>query len=127
MMGIGKVVFRGGSATNQALTPRPGRDTVAPSGQQPGLSVEDAMPAAGKAQGIAVDLLKPPLMYFPDDFAKGGTQGHGVIAPTDGSGNVDQTALEEWASCRETQQDAAHPLTQIVIDAIVERDVRSRT
>jgi len=73
-----------------------------------------------------VSLLRPPLAYFPDDVANGGRLGHGVIAPADPSGDVDQAILDEWASHRDSQHDEPHPLTQIVIDAIVERDVRSR-
>src|SRR4051794_15773772 len=120
---MGKVVFRGGSATNQALTPRPARDTVGGPGQNPGLSVEDAAPINRKAQKIDVSRLRSPLAYFPDDSAQGGRQGHGVIAPADPSGNVDQAALDEWASHRDSKQDEPHPMTQIVINAIVDRDV----
>jgi hypothetical protein len=87
-------LYRFGSATDDALTPRPGKDTIA-------------------APGV------------PDDPAQGGQPGHGVIAPLDGRGKVDQAMLDEWASSRGSGR--RHPLTQAVLDAIVERDVRSQT
>ncbi len=125
-----KIVFRGGSRTNQALTPRPSADTVAPPGLTPGLSVEDALEAAAdhakkKAQKLDVSKLKLPLAYFPDNpEVEGGRSGHGVIVPVDDEGRVDLVALQEWASCRLSQGDTPHPLTQLIIDAIVESDVR---
>jgi hypothetical protein len=68
---------------------------------------------------LDVSRLRPPLAYIPDDVGKGGTPGHGVITPVDASGKVDQAALDEWASCRNSQTDTPHPLTQLVLDAIV--------
>lgn len=125
-MGEGKIVYRGGSRTNQALTPRPGADTTAPEGQTPGLSVFESMSGERKkAQKLDVSRLRPPLAYVADDVTKGGIPGHGVIVPVDADGNVDQTALDEWASHREQQTDVPHPFTQIVIDAITESDVKA--
>jgi len=63
------------------------------------------------------------LKFFPDDPAVGGDPEHGVIAPVTTRGEVDQTLLEDWASWRKTGR--RHRLTQAVMDAIVERDVRS--
>jgi hypothetical protein len=78
-----------------------------------------------KAQRIDLSKLRLPLKYFPDDLSvQGGRPGHGVIAPVDEAGRVDDAALEEWASSRATQGDTPHRLTQIVIDAIVDTDVR---
>jgi hypothetical protein len=123
-------VFRGGSRTNEGLTPRPVADTTPSAGQLPGLSVEDQLSDAlgdrnRKAQKLDVSKLKPPLAYIADDPATGGRSGHGVITPVDAAtGQVDIAALEEWASQRASQQDTPHPLTQLVIDAIVESDLR---
>lgn len=125
-----KIVFRGGSATNRQLTPRPRKsndqpgDMVAPEGQRPGLSVNDALNPGTKGQRIDVTLLQPPLQYFPDEPGPTCKPGHGVITPVTETGEVDQAVLEEWASCRETQEDQPHRLTQLVLDAIVERDVK---
>src|SRR2546430_12160439 len=94
-----QIVFRGGSRTNQMLTPRPGIDTVAPEGLTPGLSVEETLQDAleernKKAQKIDRSKLKPPLAYFADDAnVKGGRLGHGVITPVDATGRVDHAAL----------------------------------
>jgi len=125
-----RIVFRGGSRTNQALTPRRGSDTAAPAGLTPGLSVEDTLKDAldsgnKKAQKLDLSKLRWPLAYFPDNpEAEGARRGHGVITPVDDKGRVDLVALEEWASCRLSQADTPHPLTQLIIDTIVESDVR---
>jgi hypothetical protein len=74
---------------------------------------------------IDVSRLKHPLAYFPDDPAKGGRRGHGVIAPVDANGEIDVAALENWASQRASQGDTPHPMTQLVIDAIIQTDVRN--
>lgn len=95
-MGDGKIGYRRGSRTNQALTPRPGADTVAPEGQTPGLSVYDSMSGERKkAQKLDVSRLRPPLAYVADDVTKGRIPGHGVIVPVDANGRVDQAALDE--------------------------------
>jgi hypothetical protein len=101
-----------------------------PAGLFPGLSVEDELGDAiddrnKKAQKLDLSKLQPPLAYFPDDpMVEGGRIGHGVIAPVSENGGVDVAALAEWASCRQSQGDTPHLLTQLVIDAIVESDVR---
>jgi len=64
------------------------------------------------------------VVDFPDDPVKGGQSGHGVIAPLDADGELDRAMLDGWASYRGSGR--RHPLTQAVLDAIVERDVRSR-
>ena len=89
------IVYRCGSATDDALTPRPGKDTVAPHGQRPGLSVYEDLPADGrKAQMIDVTALASGLAYLPDD-PQSGLAGHGVITPVTASGAVDSAALED--------------------------------
>ena len=131
MVDAGKAIFRGGSRANASLTPRPGKDTTARPGLTPGLSVEDVLDDAlrggnRKAQKLDLSKLQLPLAYFPDDpAAVGGRRGHGVIAPVDAVGRVDLAALEEWAACRSSQGNTPHWLTQLVIAAIVENDVRS--
>lgn len=120
------IVYRLGSATDDALTPRL-KDTTAGPGQKPGLSVERDGPGPGlKPQKIDVSLLeKNGLGLFEDDPLQGGRVGHGVIAPVDVRGEVDVTRLQEWASWRQTGK-RHHPLTQAVLDAIIEPDVRSK-
>ena len=87
------IVYRYGSATDDALTPRPEKDTSAPQGQRPGLSVWEKLPAnGGKVQKIEVAaLIARGLAYLPDD-ASGGLEGHGVIAPVTEFGDVGLTA-----------------------------------
>ena len=122
-----RVIYRLGSATDDALTPRPGKDTTATVGQQPGLSVWESGPKPGqKAQKIDPSLLTTGgLAYFPDDPATGGQAGHGVIALVNAVGRVDQVLLEEWASYRGTGK--RHRFTQAILDAIAEADFRSTT
>ena len=94
-------------------------------GQRPGLSVEETGPKSGqKAQKIDIVLLdKAGLAFFPDDPAVGGRAGHGVIAPVNAAGDVELDLLKEWSLYRGTGN--RHRLTQAVLDAIIERDVRS--
>ena len=73
-------------------------------------------------QGINLSLLRPPLAAIADDPEMGGTPGHVSIAPVNSAGEVDQQLLEEWAASRDTG--APHALTQLVLDAIVENNVR---
>ena len=119
-----RIVYRYGSATDDALTPRP-KDVELSETHKPGLSVEENGPESGKkAQKIDVALLnKAGLGFFPDDLAVGGREGHGVIAPVNAAGEVDQAKLEDWASYRCTGKQ--HRFTLAVLNAIVERDVRS--
>ena len=119
------IVYRTGALTRDNFTPRPGRDTQSRPGQEPGLSTFQSLEAgsARKAQKLDLARLKPPLQGFPDDPALGGTPGHVSIAPADAAGKVDQTLLDKWAAARGMEQ--THPLTQIVLDAVIETDVRS--
>jgi hypothetical protein len=124
-MGESRIVYRFGSATDDALTPRP-KDAEASETHKPGLSVEAAEPKAGqKGQKIDVRLLdETGLGFFPDDPTVGGREGHGVIAPINAAGEVDQALLREWVSYRGTGE--RHHFTQALLNAIIERDVRSR-
>jgi hypothetical protein len=120
------IIYRRGSRTSDNLTPRPVKDTVARPGKAPGLSAFDTLASAAqtgdKAQGIDVGRLHPPLAAIPDDPGRGGTPGHVSVCPVDAAGNVDQQKLDDWAASRGTGQ--THPLTQDVLDAIVNPDVR---
>jgi hypothetical protein len=116
------IVYIWGNLTADNFTPRPGKDTVAGPGQQPGLSASEIIPPGKKAQGIESERLKPPLRAIPDDIAQGGTAGHYSIAPIDENGHVDPKKLEEWASARGSGE--THDLTQIVLDAVVEPNVK---
>jgi hypothetical protein len=116
------IVYIWGNLTNDNFTPRPGKDTVGEPGQQPGLSASHAIPPGRKGQGIDLDKLKPPLGAFADDTAKGGTPGHFAIAPVDEKGQVDVNNLEAWAKSRGTGQ--THEYTQILLDAVVEPNVK---
>lgn len=116
------IVFIWGNLTSDNFTPRPEKDTIGRPGQQPGLSASDTIPPGRKAQGIDIDRLKPPLRAFPDDVAKGGTAGHFAIAPVDTNGEVDAKKLDAWASSRGTGR--THELTQIVLDAVVQANVK---
>ncbi len=118
-MGNASVVFRLGSVRDDALTPRPGKDTSAVTGQKPGLSVFLEYPLDRRAQKIEVSRLAGSgLRYFPDDPTKGGESNHGVIAPEDAFGEVDQALLDEWASYRGSAK--RHRFTQAIIDALIE-------
>jgi hypothetical protein len=99
------LVYRGGSAKPDNLTPRPGIDTT-------GLStfdnLEAATPPGGKAQVIDTRKLKPPLRATPD----APPPGHVSIGP------LDPALINEWAATRGTGQ--VHPLTEAIMDAIVD-------
>ena len=118
------ILYRLGSLTSDNFTPRAGKDTIGGPGQAAGLSMfEELVLASGrKAQAIDSERLRLPLKAIPDNPAEGGTEGHVAIAPIDAQGRVDQALLDEWASTRGTGQ--VHRLTQIVLDAIVEVDIR---
>src|SRR5438270_7110716 len=95
------IVYRYGSATDDALTPRPGKDTSAPQGQRPGFSVWERISSdADKAQKIEVARLAVHGLAYLADDPSSGLVGHGVIAPVTESGDVDLAALEDWASWR---------------------------
>ncbi len=99
------LVYRGGSAKPDNLTPRPGIDRT-------GLStfdnLEAATPPSGKAQVIDIRKLKPPLVAKPD----APPPGHVSIGP------LDPVLIDEWAATRGTGQ--THPLTQAIMDAVVD-------
>jgi len=120
------LVYRSGTRTVANFTPRPGRDTVARSGQAPGLSTSlpHELAPGDKVQVLDLSLLQGPLRAFADDPSEGGTPGHVTIAPVDANGNIDQALLEEWADARATG--ATHPLTDLVLAAVVQVNVRKQ-
>ena len=121
---MARLVYRGGSPTDDNLTPRPDRDIDGRSGQAPGLStwetLEHAAIPGGKAQVIDLDALKMPLAAFPDDPTRGGSVGHLSIAPVDSTGAIDLGQLRDWASSR--GGGTPHPL--LIRDAIVDANAR---
>ncbi|MDB6066116.1 MAG: repeat protein [Pedosphaera sp.] len=98
-----EIVFRGGSATADNLTPRPGKD---PTGLSTFESIEAATPPGGKAQIIDTSKLGS-LKPVPD----APPPGHVSITPKN------PALLEPWTATRGTGQ--IHPLTQELIDAII--------
>jgi hypothetical protein len=119
------IVYIWGNLTSDNFTPRSGKDTVGKPGQQAGLSASEAIPPGRKAQGINVDKLKLPLKAVPDDPTQGGTPGHFAIAPVDEKGEVDVKQLEAWARSRGSGQ--THEFTQLLLDAVVEPNVKGST
>ena len=122
------IVYRSGSQTSDNFTPRPEKDTTSKPGKKPGLSTFETLVALKllpgvKAHKLDLNLLKPPLQAFPDDSIQGGNPGHVAIAPVTPEGNIDQSLLENWASCRRTG--VVHILTQVILDCIVETDIRN--
>lgn len=95
-------VFRGGSATPDNLTPRPGMDT---NGLSAFDNLESATPPGGKAQVIDVGKLST-LSAVPDSP-------HGHVSITPGNSAL----VKEWAATRGTGK--VHPYTKEIMDAIV--------
>jgi hypothetical protein len=118
------IVYRYGNLTSANFTPRE-KDTVPGAGQTPGLSTWEMPPAGGiKAQKLDLRLLGPPLRAFPDKPHEGGFPGHVAIAPVDDSGELDTRALEDWAASRGGEQ--IHPLTQLMLDAVIQLNVKDQ-
>jgi len=120
-----RFVYRYGSATDDALTPRP-KDLAATPGADPGLSVDFNPPPPGqKAQRLDLSRLDGTgLGYFPDDPAAGGKQGHGVIAPVNDAGKLDLVLLQEWSDTRGSG--SRHKFTEAVANAIIVQDIRAK-
>ncbi len=126
---MARLVYRSGSAREDNLTPRPGRDTVGKPGQAPGLStftnLEVAVQPGDKALVIDLDLLESPLRGYEDQPGlEGAEEGHISIAPAHPDGNVDQDLLAEWAGTRSSGQ--THWLTELVKKALVDTMKRPR-
>jgi hypothetical protein len=126
---VARLVYRSGSAREDNLTPRPGKDTVGKPGQAPGLSTFNSLELAvlpgEKAQVIDLDLLEIPLHGYADQPGlEGAVDGHVSIAPARPDGSLDQGLLAEWAATRNSG--ATHMLTELVKNALVETIKRPR-
>ena len=114
-------VYRSGSKSDANMTPRP-EDDVSPDLHEAGLSTWRALESAikkpkGTAQKIDLARLDSAILgCFQDEY------GHVSIVPIDQNGQLDMIVLAEWAATRDTQ--TLHPLTQLVLDAVVEVNVR---
>lgn len=114
------VVYRRGSHTQRQLTPRP-TDLLAEPGTAPGLSTNATLETGAKGQQIDLARLPAELGAFADDPGEGGTAGHVAIAPVDAAGNLDAQRLAEWAAARDAETE--HPLTTLLMQAIVQKNV----
>jgi hypothetical protein len=115
-------VYRRGSLTARTFTPRPEIDTTGKPGTSPGLSTVETLETGIKGHRIDLSRLRPPLQAFADDPNEGGDVGHVAIVPVDETGAVDQQLLESWAAYRD--QEGEHPLTTIVLEAVVGKNAR---
>lgn len=116
-------VYRDGARREKDMTQRPEHD-VSPNPREAGLptwrDLEAAVRQGKKGQKIDLGLLDPAMLgCFQDE------NGHVSIVPVDAEGNMDMMRLAEWAATWGT--DSPHPFTRIVMDAIVERNVRRRS
>ena len=118
------IIYIWGNLTADNFTPRPGNDTVGQPGQLPGLSAWDSIRPGKKAQGIDTEKLKLPLRATADNVEHGGEPGHFAIVPIDQNGEVDAELLAAWSKFRETGD--THELTQILLDAVVEPNVKGK-
>jgi hypothetical protein len=112
-----RLVYRSGSAREDNLTPRPGKDTIEKPGQAPGLStftkLELAVQPGGKAQLIDLDRLEEPLRGYDDrPGLEGAAEGHVSIAPARPDGSIDHELRAEWADTRNTGD--VHRLTEVI-------------
>jgi hypothetical protein len=115
--------YRNGARRQKDMTPRPDHDVSADL-QEAGLStwrdLEAAIKPGGKGQKIDLTLLDPALLgCFQDQ------NGHVSIVPIDVEGNMDMMKLAEWAKTWGSED--VHPLTTMVMDAIVEKNVKRRS
>lgn len=115
-------VYRRGSLTARTFTPRPGIDTRGKSGTSPGLSTWETLERGIKGHRIDLSQLQSPLQAFADDPTEGGDVGHVAITPVDEAGEIDRPLLESWAAHRD--QEGEHPLTTILMEAVIEKNVR---
>lgn len=116
------IVYRRGGLTGRNFTPRED-DLEGEPGAAAGLSTNESLPQGVKGHAIDLALLPPGLRAFADDPAEaGGEAGHVSIVPVNPQGEIDHEALERWAQARESGED--HPLTQLLLEAVVEKNVR---
>jgi hypothetical protein len=114
-------VYRRGNLTAKQFTPRED-DTRAEPGAAPGISTDRTLEDGVKGQRIDLGQLPAGFGAFEDDPAEGGTEGHITIAPVDENGAIHQQRLEEWARSRDSGDE--HELTRLLLEAVVEKNVR---
>ena len=105
-----KKTFRGGSATDNNLTPRP-QDVE-------GLSTFDNLEAATKPGGKA-QLIDTSKLNELEAVADAPPAGHVSIRPKD------KTRMQEWIDSRDAPE--PHPFTQEVRNAIIETVKRPKS
>lgn len=113
-------VYRSGGKSDDNLTPRPDDDVsfnVADAGVSTWRKLEDAIRPGMK--GIRIDLARIDATAFGCYEDK---QGHVSIVPVDATGQLDMMKLAEWAAARGTG--SVHPLTQVLLAAVVDHKVR---
>jgi len=99
-----RLVYRGGSAQTDNLTPRPGIDTT-------GLSTYDN-PAAAAPNGGKVQVIDTSLLKLNGAFPDAPPPGHVSLAPGDAG------LIDPWAVTRGTG--VVDPLTQDIMDATID-------
>ena len=115
--------YRSGSPSDLAMTPRPDQDVssdLSDAGLSTWRALEAAVNVGKRAQKIDLTKLDASVLGCFEDEA-----GHVSIVPIDEAGNLDMMKLTEWAATRGTA--APHPLTTMVVNAIVEQNVRRLT
>lgn len=112
-------VYRNGSRSDRNMTPRSG--DVSSDLRDAGLStwreLAGAIEPGGKGQKIDLALLDSSVIGCYQD-----EDGHVAIVPVEAAGMLDMMKLAEWASARNTS--APHPLTTMIVNAIVDDNVR---
>jgi hypothetical protein len=108
------LLYRSASGTAASMTPRPGKDTEGP---KRGLSFFETIgrvPGRGAIKVLVVDAAKIGAPLGTEDHG----DGHLSLVPHTTDGSIDDDALREWAQARGGA--ATHPLTQKVLDAVVQ-------
>ena len=124
-------LYRKGRDNSSGLAPRAGKDV--PDGQNrqssgqliPGLSFFDSLDAQNLLKGDYYLWIDPALLEFPlvalaDDLTVSGyVAGHWTVTVVDEIGNINWSALDEWAACRGNV--LHHELTDKMRRAVVNR------
>jgi len=111
-------VYRDGARREKDMTPRPDHD-VSPNLQEAGISTWRDLEAAIRPGKKGQKLDPAVLGCFQDE------NGHVSIVPIDADGNLDLMKLADWAATWGLAP--PHPFTKLVMDAIVERNLRRRS
>ncbi len=112
-------VYRNGSRSDRNMTPRSG--DVSSDLRDAGLStwreLDAAVEPGGKGQKIDLALLDSLVLGCYED-----EDGHVAIVPVDAAGTLDMMKLAEWAATRDAS--VPHPLTTMIVSAIVDDNIR---